>query len=246
MQITSTYTVARFAPATPIPLHLLQRFKALRLDALMSASASFVSNYKHEHTFTDIEWANRIKDSFRHHFICIKLCHTESGSKDRQPLDLASDEVEWVGMFTLRGPLTREQYDIVHGRKGPPLGNDSEETRWHLVGLYLKSEDRGNEAAIAIHEAILDYLRTRTDELLETVLDARTGLEKPTRARVAGSRPSQDSLLTELYTSLGACEVGWVGRNEAFQIAGNPELLKMREDEEDMGSIPFMERVVAN
>lgn len=196
MQTASRYTVIRFAPTPPIPLHLLQKFKALRLEALSSAPASFVSNYRHEQSFTDIEWGTRITDPFRHHLICIKSGHTELGENDRQPLDPASDEVEWVGMFTLRGPLTREQYDVVHGRKGPPLGNDAEETHWHLVGLFLKSEDRGKDAAIAIHEAILDYLRTRTDELLKTVLDPRTGLEKPTRARVAGSRPSQDSLLT--------------------------------------------------
>ncbi len=246
MQTTSRYTVTRFAPTTPIPLHLLQRFKALRLDALSSAPASFVSNHKHEQTFTNTEWETRITDHFRHHLICIKSDHTEVGDNDRQSLDPASDEGKWVGMFTLLGPLTREQYDVVQGNECPPLGNDAEETRWHLTGLFLKSEDRGEEAAIAVHEAILDYLRTRTDELLKTVLDARTGLERPTRARVAGTRPSQDPLLTELYMSLGAREVGWVGSAEAFRVVGNSELIKTCEDEEDLGCIPIMEKIVEN
>ena len=154
-----------------------------------------------------------------------------------------SDQGEWVGIFTLRGPLTREQYNF-QGRKGPPLGIDAEETLWHLVGLYIKPKDRCKDVAIAIHEAVLDYLRTRTDELLETVLDARTGLEKPKRARVAGSKPSQNSLLAELYTSLGGYEVGWIGRAGALEIAGNAELIEKCEDERDVGPVLIMEKVV--
>ena len=243
MQTASKYTVTRFAPTTPIPLHLLQRYKALRLDALISSPTSFVSNHRHEQTFTDIEWAERITDPFRHHLICKRLGHAEVGANDIQPVNPASDEGEWIGMFTLLGPLTREEYDF-QGRIGPSLGNDAEETRWHLVGLYIKPEDRCKDAAIAIHEAILDYLRTSTEELLETVLDARTGLEKPKRARVAGSKPSPESLLTELYASLGGYEIGWAERTEALRIVGNAELAKKCEDEGDMGRILVMEKVV--
>lgn len=202
-----------------------------------------MSNHKHEQTFTDIEWAQRIADPFRHHLICTRLGHAKVGGNDRQPVIPTSDEGEWVGMFTLLGPLTREEYNF-RSRQGPSLGNDAEETRWHLVGLYIKSEDRCKEVAIAIHEAVLDYLRSRTDELLETVFDARTGLEKPKRARVAGSKPSQDSLLTELYTSLGGYEIGWAGRAEALEIAGNAELIKKCGDEGDMGPVLIMEKVI--
>lgn len=46
--------------------------------------------------------------------------------------------------------------------------------------------------------------------------------------------------------SLGAREIGWVGSAEAFQIAGNSELIKTCEDEEDLGSIPIMEKIVEN
>ena len=243
MQGGSKYTVTRFAPATPIPVHLLQRFKTLRLDALISAPTSFVSNYGHEQSFTDNEWVERITDPSRHHLICTRRGHGKTSGDDRQPVNPTSDDAEWVGMLTLLGPLTREQYNI-QSRKGPSLGNDAEETRWHLVGLYVKSEDRCKEVAIAIHEAVLEYLRTSTDELLETVFDARTGIEKPKRARVAGSKPSPDSLLADLYTSLGGYEIGWAGRAEALRIAGNAELTDKGEDRADTGPVRIMERVI--
>lgn len=243
MQAASKYLVARLAPATPVPENLLQKFRVLRLEALISAPASFVSNYRHEQSFSDIEWAERITDPSRHHLICTRLGHGQVGGNSRQPVNPTSDEDEWVGMVTLIGPLTKEQF-IYQGRIGPSLGDDAEETRWDLVGLYIKSQHRCKEAAIAIHEAVLDYLRTSTDELLETVLDSRTGLEKPKRARVAGSKPSPDSLLKDFYTLLGGYETGWVSRAEALTIAGNAELITKGDEEGDIGRILIMEKIV--
>ena len=243
MQTASKYTVTRFAPATPIPLYLLQRFKALRLEALLLAPTSFVSNHRHEQTFTDSEWAKIITDPSRHHLICTRLGYGKAGGNETQPVNPNSDQGEWVGIVTLRGPLTIEHYNF-QGRKGPSLGNGAEETLWNLMGLYIKPKDRCTEVAIAVHEAVLDHLRTCTDELLETVLDARTGLEKPKRARVAGAKPSQNEMLKELYTSLGGYEIGWIGRAVALEIAGNAEPIKQCEDEGDMGPVLIMEKVV--
>ena len=243
MQTPSKYRVTRFAPATPVPVNLLQKFKLLRLDALISAPASFVSNHTHEQGFSDIEWTERITDPSRHHLICTEVGQAQVGGNDRQPVNPTSDEDEWVGMVTLIGPLTREQFNY-QGRIGPPFGDDGEETRWDLVGLYIKSQHRCKEAAIAIHEAVLDYLRTNTDELLETVLNSRTGVEKPKRARVAGSKPSPDSLLIDFYTLLGGYETVWVSRAEALKIAGNEELINKCEEEQNMESVLIMEKIV--
>lgn len=243
MHTPSEYRVIRFAPTTPVPVDLLQKFRLLRLDALISAPASFVSNHAHEKSFSDIEWAERITDPSRHHLICTRFGHGQVGGNVRQPVNLMSDEDEWVGMVTLIGPLTREQFKY-RGRIGPSLGDDAEETRWDLVGLYIKSQHRCKEAAIAIHEAVLDHLRTTTDELLETVLDSRTGLEKPKIARVAGSKPSPDSLLKDFYTLLGGYETGWVSRAEALKIAGNAELINKCDEKHDMGPVLIMEKIV--
>ena len=228
---------------TQIPPHLVQRYKALRLDALLSSPTSFVSNHKHEQAFTDTEWAERITDPSRHHMICKKIGPTNDDASDIQSVDSSFGEGEWVGMFTFLGPLTKEEYDF-QGRIGPPLGEDADETRWHLFGLYIKAEDRCKDAAIVTHEAILEYLRNSTEEILETALDARTGLEKRKRARVAGSKPSQGSLLTALYASLGGYDIGWAERAEALRISGNAELSSRRKNEGDMGPVLIMEKVV--
>lgn len=95
-----------------------------------------------------------------------------------------------------------DQYDF-KGRQGPDLGSDEEETRWSLGGLFLKSEHRGTELNTEIHEAVLDFLRTRTDDALKTTWDERMGLENPKRARVGGTLRSQDPTLNGLYQALG-------------------------------------------
>ena len=150
----------------------------------------------------------------------------ESSQVDHGSPDLEHDDKTdtWVGMFLLLGPLSRSEY-MGPNRHGPPLGDDSTKTRWHLAGLYLQPQHRGREASIAIHEGILDFLRCWTDDHVDVIVEERTGLEKRRRARVMGTLGREDPRLRGLYDNLGAYEVGRIGRVEALRIAGNSELI---------------------
>ena len=129
-------------------------------------------------------------------------------------------------------------------RKGPPLGDDCTETRWHLVGLYLQPQHRGREASIAIHEGVLDFLRCWMDTHADVMVDQRTGLEKARRARVIGTLGREDPMLKGLYDSLGGYEVGRIGRVEALKIAGNQELIGGSAEGEIKGEVARKEIVV--
>ena len=92
-------------------------------------------------------------------------------------------------------------------------------------GLYLDVEHRGKDTSIAIHEAVLDFLRVWTETNCEIAFDEKTGMEKARKARVGGTLGSQDPMLRELYEALGGYEVGSVGIKEALRMVGNKELV---------------------
>ena len=232
MPSSSSYTVTHYPFTPPVTPDLVHRFKALRLEALHEAPASYHSNYAHESKFTDAQWISRLSDPKRHHLICRWIrsedSHVDGATRD---LEHQNEGDAWVGMFLLHGPLSNDDY-MLSNRKGPPLGDDCSETRWHLVGLYLQPGHRGREASIAIHEGVLDFLRCWMDRDADVMVDERTGLEKARRARVIGTLGSEDPMLKGLYDSLGAYEVGRIGRVEALKIAGNLELIGGNEEDE--------------
>ena len=218
VQNSYVYTVTALHPAdTTSPLKI-EKFKALRLEALRLVLMSFVSNYAHEASFMNDEWMARLA-RLAHYILICEYHDRAENARSLPPL-----EDEWVGILTFFGPLSASQYDFLD-REGLPPGNDEEETRWHLGGLYLQAEHRGRETAIVIHQAVLDFLRDFTDARLETIFDEDTGLERPKRARVGGVVPSQDSMLTQLYQNLGGHKIGWVKRKDAVKFTGNEELL---------------------
>lgn len=243
MESSFKYAVNPLSATIPIPSHILKSFKTLRLDALHSAPAFFQSNHAHELKFTDKEWTRRILDPAQHHLIC-RFVHRKVHDKENHELGSAtSSEDEWVGMLTLHGPLSQDQYTF-KGRQGSDLGSDEEETRWFLGGLFLQSEHRGTEMNTAILEAVLRFLRIWTEEALETSFDEVTGLENSKIARLGGNLRSQDPTLRRLYEALGAVEVGSVDRAEALRIAGNDELIGSEDGEEREPRMIALERII--
>ena len=230
LQSSPQYAVTRLAATIPPSKHILRKFKTLRLDALRSDPDSFLPTFDHEVTFNDEEWARRIADPTSHHFICEYVGHHPSGGKTHELGRSTSGESEWVGMFTLRGPLPHDQHSP-EGGQGPPLRSDRE-TRWAFVGLYIQSEHRGTEVNTAIHEALLDHLRVWTDDMLSSEWDEQTGLERSKTARVAGALFSQDPTLRGLYQALGAYETGVATRPEVLKMIGSDERIDGHAEEE--------------
>ena len=232
------YIVRHLVVKNPVPNHLLEKFKGLRLEAIRLESA--ITAYNDEPSFTDEEWADRMTSPTHHYLICEHVRHQlRDREKHELGLSAASDN-EWVGMFTLRGPLSQEQYDF-KGRQGPSLGSDEEETRWFFFGLYLRSEHRGTEINTTIHEAVLDHLRVWTDEALTTECDDVTGMEKLKKARIRGLARSANPALKGLYQALEAHEVGAVDRADLYRAVGYDGLIGIPDGEKEY---VVMERII--
>ena len=238
------YRVTPLVPPSPLPTDVVQKFKALRLDALRSAPPFFSSEYSYEAEFSDAEWIDIICHPFHHVLVCEKIKAEEiqdCGQGD--PRNAALHGHEWVGMLILCGPLSKDQYMLLKHQHAL-IGRDDEETRWHLVGLYIQSSHRCKDTAVAIHEAILDFLRCWTDDHLETIVDEATGTERQKSARITGVLRSGDTLLTDLYQALGGSEIGWVTRADALRMTDNEGLLAILEPDKAGKPWLAMERVI--
>ncbi|KAL8703952.1 MAG: hypothetical protein Q9201_002875 [Fulgogasparrea decipioides] len=238
------YWVDPLKATEQIAANVVQKLKTLRLEALRSNTSAYVSTLEREEKFTDSEWEAHILDP-KHHYL---ICHTSPQTANDTRLDneAAADEwVEkdaWVGMLLLLGPYPKDEYGATRLLSSTAMGPEEEETRWHLTALYLQPKHRCEDSAIAVHEAILDYLTIWTNERLETLFDHATGLEKPKRARVAGVLASENDQLRVLYEALAGQSVGWADGALGHKIVGIEDL----PDVGSMGGLCMrvMERVI--
>ncbi|MCJ1279243.1 hypothetical protein MMC21_007067 [Puttea exsequens] len=220
------------------------KLKDTRLQALRAFPEAYMSTFAREEEFTDAQWIENIRDP-NHHYL---ICHTspQLGENSAHTPIIAADDWpekdEWVGMLLLIGPFTKEKYGAYPFVR-QDIGLDEQETRWHLTGLYLQPESRCKNSDVAMHEAVLSYLRSWTDDHLDTIFDEATGLERPKRARLAGIIVTSNPLLEEMYRALNGQEVGWADRKLGLRIAGIEEEF-LDEGVEEVFYAQVMERVI--
>ncbi|KAL8735753.1 MAG: hypothetical protein Q9166_000616 [cf. Caloplaca sp. 2 TL-2023] len=236
-----SYFVDPLTATRPLPLEVVQNFKRLRLEALSSNPSAFLSTFAREKNFSDDQWSELILDPSHHYFIChTSPYHEENMEHEDDPTGEGwPTKNDWVGMLLLLGPYSKDDYGATPLLDPTALGSDEEETRWHLTGLYLRPESRCEASGIAVHEAILSYLRAWTDDHLVTAFAEETGLEKPKRARIAGQLRTDDDQLLALYKTLAGQTVGWADGELGARIAGISHL-----PEDRHLRLRIMERVI--
>ncbi|KAI4262874.1 MAG: hypothetical protein L6R42_001958 [Xanthoria sp. 1 TBL-2021] len=243
-QKITSYRVDPLMVTEPIPAKVIENFKSLRLEALRVAPPSYLSTLEREEKPTDAQWKARILDPTHHYLICHKpLSPTNNTVSDSESAagDWAENDA-WVGMLYLLGPYNLDGYAVTSLVGSAAMETDGDEIGWYINGIYLQPNSRCEASATAIHEAILEYLRFQTDEYLPTVFNDATGLEKPKRARLAGTIRNNSDQLEALYESLAGRHVGWADTKLRRRIAGLDDLPDM----EPMGQLRMrvMERVI--
>lgn len=218
----TSYFVDLLTATGAVPSSWVQKLKSLRLEALRSNPSSYLSTFAREEELTDDQWSERILHPRYHYLICHtpRVPATDTALGDDASTPGWEENDDWVGMFLLLGPYQKDEYGAAPLLDSTALGPDKEEARWHLTALYLQPDSRCADSAIAIHEAILAYLRFWTDDHLETTFDHVTGLEKPKRARVVGQLRGENDPLAALYEGLAWKTVGWAGGVVGRRIAG--------------------------
>jgi GNAT superfamily N-acetyltransferase len=112
-----------------------QQYRDLRLKALKASPDSFSSTYAIESAFTDAHWVNRLIAPDRELFICTAVPLSQD--------PLCPNDIQWIGQVTMRGPLSKAQFELPAEAGQPPQNSDEEEERWQMLSLFTLPEYRG-------------------------------------------------------------------------------------------------------
>ncbi|KAI9926193.1 hypothetical protein MW887_004656 [Aspergillus wentii] len=181
----------------------IQRYKALRLKALLLSPTSFSSTYAIESAFADAEWASRLTADERETFVCAAtLVNCEQGS---------SNEPEWVAQVTLRGPLSKDEFTLPDDSGQPAPRADDKEERWQMLSLFSLPDHRGMGIGKQLCREALGYLRSYRNQ------------PGTVRVRLMVKPEKQD--IVDFYRRLGFVEAGRSTLVEALIANGDESLL---------------------
>jgi ribosomal protein S18 acetylase RimI-like enzyme len=156
------------------------KFRAFKLHSLKVAPEAFSAELHVESELPRSTWLARITEPRATILICVatpksKACRTSEDTNGQ--LKLLFDG-EWVGMFTMIGPVSRDEY-IWPDSGQPEPGPEDAETRWQLTSLFTLPAYRGCGIAKRLTEAAVGF-----GKLASAETERVTGKEVRTRIRL--------------------------------------------------------------
>lgn len=191
-----SYTFFRVSKTNQVKTSAVQ-YRDLRLKALKTSPNSFSSTYDIESAFDEEVWEQRLCEKGNETFICA-ASHIRSG------------DTEWVGQLTLRGPLTRSEYDLPKESGQPPADPDENAELWQMLSLFNLPDHRGRGLGKRLCQEALLYLENE-----------RPALSLVVRLMV---KP-QNTATVHLYQSIGFEDAGRCTLAEALLANGDAKLL---------------------
>ncbi|CAI7673654.1 unnamed protein product [Penicillium bialowiezense] len=217
MASNSTYSFFRISKTTGIESSA-QKYRELRLKALQTSPGSFSSTYEIEAAFTDDEWIDllllyqdRLTVPDREVFICAAT-----------PID-PSQDTQWVGQVTLRGPASSADFELPAEADQPPQRSDEEEERWQMLSLFTLPEYRGHGLGSKLCQASIEYLRSYKSS--------------PRDIQVRLIVKAGNDVTVELYRRLGFVHAGRATLVEALIANGDEHLIPR-----DQNSVMYTQR----
>jgi ribosomal protein S18 acetylase RimI-like enzyme len=215
---------------------LAHKLRIFKLHALLSDPNAFSQSHATESQLPLSAWKARVADPDFRTVVCIV---DDRGERDGWSCEGANDEetssqqvegqsmtvqrlvaADWVGTFTLVGPVAREAW--LCPLSGQPVpAPDGAETRWHLTSLFVLPEHRGRGLAAKLTLAAL-----RAGSSASIALSKGSGNQgtdenvgAPTRFRLI-VHPKNKSVVG-LYEKLGFVVGGVYTQKEAMAAMGD-------------------------
>ncbi|KAK9322172.1 hypothetical protein V1517DRAFT_324255 [Lipomyces orientalis] len=214
------YTIFQFPKSSPELPALARKYKAVRLSALRQTPEVYFSSYNIESVFSDIDWIERLTDPKVDVFICLAP-NTTADDRVVEPL-----EAEWVGALTLKGPISREDFEALS--KGPDT-SAVHETRWQLYNLYTAPDHRGLGIASVLFRASMDRAHSYTETKFPVAVSENASVKR--RVRVRGMVRENQTGLLKTYQRYGFVEVAKCSRVEVLSTIGDATLVPVEEVE---------------
>ncbi|KAI8937922.1 hypothetical protein NX059_005605 [Plenodomus lindquistii] len=204
--MTYTYTFSHVQPTPQSLPHLAQRYKALRLSALLKSPGAFSGTYADESRRTDEWWEARLQIPGRETFIC--------AAKPLGGEDEGAEDGEWVAQVTLLGPVSANSYRLPEDAGQPLVAEDEE--KWQMLSLYTDPDHRGKRIAQSLCKEVFWWLKERKGASGEKILGK-------VRVRIM-VRPDNTAVL-KMYTGLGFLDAGRCTLAEALVANGDGEMV---------------------
>lgn len=201
------YSCFRINPQSRFLPFLAQKYKALRLSALVQSPGSFSSTYEIESRFADEWWESRLQLPGRETFICVANASSSSASEGVG---------EWVAQVTLIGPVPASLYRLSEAAKQPPIMPDEEEEKWQMLSLYTLPTHRGKGIAKSLCSEVFRCLRENKTS------DSKP---RPKHIRVRIMIKPENTATVKLYEGLGFAHAGTCTLAEALVANGDKDLV---------------------
>jgi ribosomal protein S18 acetylase RimI-like enzyme len=131
-----------------------------------TAPEAFSAELDSESRLPQSTWLSRITESNATILICVATradTNEQSLLPGNRELRILLDG-EWIGMFTVIGPVSRGDY--IWPKSGQPEpGPEDSETRWQLTSLFTLPAYRGHGIAKRLTEAAIEFGKLASDEL---------------------------------------------------------------------------------
>jgi ribosomal protein S18 acetylase RimI-like enzyme len=197
------YSCFRIDPQPQSVSALAQKYKTLRLSALLQSPGSFSSTYEIESGFTDEWWESRLQLPGRETFICAANA-------------VGDDIGEWAGQVTLLGPVAAPSYLLPETAQQPPVIPDQEEEKWQMLSLFTLPTHRGKGVAKSLCLEVFRWLREN---------EVSNNESRPKQIRVRIMVKPENTATVKLYEGLGFAHAGKCTLAEALIANGDGELV---------------------
>lgn len=145
---------------------LATKYREFKLYALKTAPEAFSAEFDTESQLPHSTWMSRITETSTTILICIVMEERTVGhsSAHVNPVLNILLEGKWTGMFTMVGPVSRDDY-IWPESCQPEPGPEGSETRWQLTSLFTLPAYRGHGIAKRLTEAAIEVGKHASAEM---------------------------------------------------------------------------------
>ncbi|KAF7589014.1 hypothetical protein BBP40_004841 [Aspergillus hancockii] len=135
---------------------LTRKFAAMNMEAIRSIPERILL-YTPELMKSPEGWASQLKDTRCSVWICL--------APNVQTGETSLEQGQWVGMSTLYGPLSFDEYRTFQPGNDQSTPN-SVETRWRTGRVFIKECHRNPEAFASLYQALEAFVLERTRDMM--------------------------------------------------------------------------------
>lgn len=214
---------------------IAQKLRTFKLHALLSDPNAFSQSHAAESLLPFSVWEARVANPDFRIMVCIV---DDRGDRDDLSREDEQDEgpntcqegsksaiverlvvADWVGTFTLVGPVARETW-LYPLSEQPVPAPDGAETRWHLTSLFVLPEHRGRGLAAKLTLAAVQA-GSSIPAPLNATEDQGADRKAEALARFRLIVHPNNKAVVGLYEKLGFIAAGMYTQREAMMAMGD-------------------------